>query len=288
MKIAIVTFRRNVSEARRIQGWIGGEILFYHPGVFREAFNKADAVVAIMALGIVVRGIAPLLRGKWSDPPVVVVDAGMRFAIPVVGGHHGANTLARRLAPLGVIPVITTATDSLGRQSVEGIAETLGAEIVNRDSTKKVNLAMLEEDVEVLEVRGPKVLVVDESVSVLVRKGVVVGIGARKGVETVEVVQAVNSALQEVGLDLGEVSVLATAEVKQKETGILEAASLLGKRVVFVPAEVIKNNPGPTKSEAGRLGLPGICEPAALTLSQGRELLMPKKSYGRVTVAIAR
>ena len=113
------------------------------------------------------REIAPLLVDKWNDPAVVVVDSNLTFAIPLTGGHHGANELARRISELGAVPVITTATEVHDRPSVEGIADVLGCEVVNKESTISVNCALLEQDVEVLEIRGPKVVVVGDDVSVL-------------------------------------------------------------------------------------------------------------------------
>lgn len=117
-----------------------------------------------------VRDIAPLLDNKWSDPAVIVVDSNLNFAIPLLGGHHGANEVARQISELGAIPVLTTATEVHGKPSVEGIAEKIGCEIFNKESTVAVNCALLDQDIEVLEIRGPKIVIVDEDVSVLVRK----------------------------------------------------------------------------------------------------------------------
>ena len=75
-----------------------------------------------MSMGIVIRGIAPHLTDKWTDPAVVVVTPDFRYAIPLIGGHHGANELAGELAGLGLVPVISTATEATGRDSVEAIA----------------------------------------------------------------------------------------------------------------------------------------------------------------------
>jgi len=118
----------------------------------------------------VVRDIAPLLDNKWYDPAVVVVDSNLNFAIPLLGGHHGANEIARKLSELGAAPVLTTATEVHGKPSVEGIADRLGCEIFNKESTVAVNCALLDQEIEVLEVKGPRIVVVDEDVSVLIRK----------------------------------------------------------------------------------------------------------------------
>lgn len=145
-------------------------MLLYEKGIFEKAFRDYKAIVAVFATGIVIRDIAPLINDKWSDPAVVVVDSNLNFAIPVLGGHHGANELARKISELGAVPVVTTATEVHGKPSVEGIASSLGCEIFNKESTVAVNCALLDQNVEVFEVKGPKIVIVDKNVSVLVRK----------------------------------------------------------------------------------------------------------------------
>ncbi len=100
---------------------------------------------------------------------MIVVDSNLDFAIPLLGGHHGANEVARQISELGAVPVLTTATEVHGKPSVEGIADRFGCEIFNKESTVAVNCALLDQDIEVLEIRGPKIIIVDKDVSVLVR-----------------------------------------------------------------------------------------------------------------------
>lgn len=243
-------------------------------------------MVAVMAVGIVVRLICPSLGDKWADRPVVAIDASLRSAVPVVGGHHGANDLAVHLyQKLGAYPAITTATDAAGRPSLEGTAERLGAGVVNRSSSKEANLAFLREDLPVIRLSGPKVVLVDEKVAVLKsRGGVVVGLGARRGVASSEVMEAVARALESAGRGIDEIRVMATAEIKRDETGIAEAAEEMCCPVVYLDDEVINAQSPTTESRASSLGLVGVAEPAALALSE--RLIMPKKVYGRVTVAL--
>jgi cobalt-precorrin 5A hydrolase len=76
--------------------------------------------------------------------------------------------------------------------------------------------------------------------------------------------------------------------IKENEKGIIEAAEVLGKELKFVPHELINSISPPTPSRANSLGLTGVCEPAALALSDGKELILKKRKYGNVTIAIAR
>lgn len=287
VELAIVTFQRNLQHAEKIQKFIGGEIIAYSKDAFKKAFEY-KLIIAIMAAGIVVRNIVPLVRDKWDDPAVVLVDSGMNFAVPILSGHHGGNELAKKLSGLGIIPVITTATEIIGRDSVESIAKNLRCKIVNRDSTKKVNTILLEKDVEVMCIKGPKIVVVDDDVSVLKNSGLIVGIGTNRGVNKNEVVDAVTCALSEIDAVIDDVNCFASAAIKENEKGILEAAASFGKELKYVPHDVINSIDVPTVSKAKSLGLNGVCEPAALAISDEKILLLKKRIYRNVTIAIAR
>ena len=275
-EVAIITFPRNLAAAEKIKESIGGEIIIYSRDAFEKAFEY-DSIIAIMAAGIAVRGIAPLLHDKWDDPAVVVVDSGLNFAIPVLGGHHGGNDLAKKLAGLGIIPVITTATEINGKESVEHIAEKLGCRILNRESTKGLNMALLEKDVEFLRIKGPKIVLLDDNVTVLKRYGLVVGIGSNRGVSKNEVMEAITKALSEIDASFEDVKYLASARIKENEHGIIDSASEIVKEIKFVSHDLINSEKVPTISKAKALGLNGVCEPAALALSEEKKLLLKKR-----------
>ena len=287
-ELAIIVFSRNLAAAERIKAFTGGEIITYSKDAFKQAFDEYDSIIAIMAAGIAVRSIATLIHDKWKDPAVVVVDSGLNFAVPILGGHHGGNELAKKLAGIGIIPVITTATELEGKESVEGIADRLGCRIINKDSTKKVNMALLDADVEVLCIKGPRVVLVNDDVSVLKRTGLVMGIGANRGVSKSEVMEAVKNALSEINAGIEDVKYLASAKIKENEKGIIDAAASFGKELRFVSHEIINSIKTPSQSRAKALGLNGVCEPAALALSEEKKLLLKKRIYGNVTIAIAR
>jgi cobalt-precorrin 5A hydrolase len=78
-------------------------------------FQAYRAIVLAAPCGVVVRAIAPHLRDKHSDPAVVVVDAGGRFAVSLLCGHEGGgNDLAVAVANvLGAEPIVTTTTEAV-------------------------------------------------------------------------------------------------------------------------------------------------------------------------------
>jgi cobalt-precorrin 5A hydrolase len=285
----VLVFPRDREKGERIVQALGRDyspsLIPYQKKVIEETLQRFDLLVAVMATGIVVRAICPFLKTKWHDRPVVAVDSGMRCAVPVVGGHHGANELALALSSaLGLYPAITTATDSLGRPCLEETAARLGAEIVNQEASKEINLAFLAQDVPVLRLKGPQIVVVDGDVAVLKIKGLVAGLGARRGVREDEVIEALDRALQEAGKTREDISVLATAWLKKDEEGIRKAAEHLGKEVIYLSREVLNAQSPSSPSRAGDLGLTGVAEPSVLALAN--RVILPKRAYGRVTVAL--
>ena len=111
----------------------------------KAGFAEADALVFCCAAGIAVRGIAPWVKSKKTDPAVLVVDETARFVISLLSGHiGGANELAAALAAdLGAEPVITTATDLNGLFAVDVFAEKNHLYIESMGLAKEVSAALL-------------------------------------------------------------------------------------------------------------------------------------------------
>ena len=116
----------------------------------------------------------------------------------------------------------------------------------------------------------------------------IIGIGTRRGVTSKEVIYAINKALQEIGAEQDDVRALASAKIKEHEAGLLEASQLLDIDIEFLPHDVLNKFDVPSASQAKRFGLKGVAEPAALALSDNKELILKKKVYGRITIAIAK
>jgi len=121
-----------------------------------RAFWRFDALVFISAVGIAIRCVAPLLKGKHLDPAIVAVDERGRFVISLLSGHMGgANRLAESVAKaINATPVITTATDIWNLPSVEDLAEGFSLVIEDPKKIKAVNSAILNSE---------KVFVIDAS-----------------------------------------------------------------------------------------------------------------------------
>ncbi|MDY6775701.1 MAG: cobalt-precorrin 5A hydrolase [Halobacteria archaeon] len=298
--VAIISFERKMETAEDVKQGIESEyetvdVVEYHSDVFEENWRDYDAFIGLMASGIAVRKIAPLLESKWDDPGIVVTDEELTWAIPITGGHHGANQVAKDLEKLGAVPTMTTASEVAGKQSVESKAKALDAHVVNGDSTVKTNLAVLNDELDAVErLEGPRAVLVGDDVTVLKRnkdenEGVVVGVGAVSDVETDDVKDAVETALGEIGRDVEDIEFIATATKKEDEEGILEAARQLDVGVVTFDKETLQSHVGPSDSRAEDLvGWPGVAESSALAGSRQRQLVLEKNAYHKaVTVAVA-
>lgn len=89
-----------------------------------EQFARHNALLFIGAAGIAVRAVAPHAVSKLTDSPVLVMDEGGEYVIPLLSGHvGGANAIALRIAQkLGAQAVLTTATDVNHRFAVDVFA----------------------------------------------------------------------------------------------------------------------------------------------------------------------
>jgi cobalt-precorrin 5A hydrolase / precorrin-3B C17-methyltransferase len=78
----------------------------------QELFSQDVAIVGLCAAGILIRSIAPLLHDKLHEPAVIAVASDGSAVVPLLGGLHGANDLARVIATaLAISPAITTTGD---------------------------------------------------------------------------------------------------------------------------------------------------------------------------------
>ncbi|MGW7403916.1 precorrin-3B C(17)-methyltransferase [Streptomyces sp. NPDC054833] len=259
----------------------------------RAAFAQCEQLVCFLATGAVVRLVAPLLGDKASDPGVVCVDEGGRFAVALVGGHGGgANELAREVGGvLGAEPVVTTATDSAGLPGLD----TLGFPFEGAVAT--VSRALLDGEPVALEAEMPwplpplptaaqgayTIRLTDRAVEpgereVLLRPpSLVVGVGASRGASAEEVLGLIETSLRDAGLSAGSLAELATVDAKSDEPGIVAAAERLGVPLVTYSAEELAavEVPNPSDAPLSAVGTPSVAEAAALV--RGGELLVPKR-----------
>ena len=100
-----------------------------------ELFQSQTPILGICAAGILIRTLAPHLRDKWQEPPVLAIAEDGSAVVPLLGGNTGVNDLARQIAEvLQVSPAITT-TGYLRFQTAL-LSPPTGYRLLNPDAAK--------------------------------------------------------------------------------------------------------------------------------------------------------
>lgn len=279
---------------------------------YGELFSWADALVFVGACGIAVRAIAPHVRSKQTDPAVVSIDVLAKFVVPLLSGHiGGANDLAVALAEnLGATAVVTTATDSNHRFSVDAWATRQGYALSSMEIAKSVSAAILEGDVAfcsdfpVVSPYAPG-LVPEETGDLGIYLGCYekspfahtlriippvlhLGIGCRRGTSKETIAAVVEAVLRQNGLDRRAVRCVASIDLKADEDGLRAYCEGTHWPLSFYSAEQLRAIPGDFTASAfvcSVTGVDNVCERAALW--GAARLLVRKNAKDGVTVAAA-
>jgi cobalt-precorrin 5A hydrolase/precorrin-3B C17-methyltransferase len=242
-------------------------------------FAEGQPIVALCAAGIVIRSLAPLLRDKRTESAVVVVAEDGSVAVPLLGGHHGANELARKIAAIaGGVAAITTAGDVRLGLALDDPPP--GWRVANPAVAKAVTAALLAGDRVDLEIataeadcawlhaaptlsraeqpavganqfsgstrRSPLRVVVtdaaaarDDDTLVLHPATLAVGIGCERGTSADEVRALVMQCLAQAGLSPLAVAGIFSIALKAAEPAIHAVAHELGVPARFFPADTL-------------------------------------------------
>ena len=298
-----------------------------HPGDWDESYDRVSThigmlfeagqpIVGICASGILIRSVAPFLAAKQEEPAVVAVAEDGSVAVPLIGGHRGANALSRAIAELtGGIAAITTAGDV--RRGVALDDPPPGWRIADPDRVKPIVSALLRgEPVSLIDETGcagwlragairwaelgnRRIVVTDRSggsetdALVLHPPLLALGIGCERGCSTREIADLALSALAEAGLAAGAVAAVVSVELKLAEPAIHSLAAELGvparffsgSRLLVETPRLSERSPAAFRAT----GCWGVAEGAALAAAgPGGVLAVPKRKSRRATCAIAR
>lgn len=292
--------------------------------VLGEIWEERRLLIFVMATGIVVREIAPLLKGKDQDPAVLVLDEKGKFVIPLLSGHlGGANAWAKYLAAaLSAEPVITTATDGRGLTAPDEWAGKLGWKVFHLEHLPALNGKLLkvghlngwsehllpshhrlrqdpaysfdqsgsEEDADfIISIHPEKYM----TKVCLVPPLLSIGIGSRKGVSGEHVLAGITEALTIIQSVPEAAANLASIDIKAREPGLLEAAETLGVPLRIFDAgeiEAVNRTENLTASEfvQQKIGVNGVCEAASLLGSNRGEIILGKIKRPGLTLAVSK
>lgn len=313
--------------AERLKNSLSDAVLMrYTSDTLLGIWNEYEGFVFIMAAGIVVRGIGPLLKDKKVDPAVVVLDEQGRYAISLTGGHlAGANELARHIAGLlGGDAVITTASDVNGMKGMDiwaeendlvvedpGLLPEIGTRLVNNGGLRiyldhGLDIPLPDEYLRVADPRYADAIVTNrmdvyaaeacQTGACRVRgqlylrpRNLVVGIGCNRGTSMQEIEAAVHRVLEENNLSFLSLSNAASIDIKADEPGLKEFAERYNLFLHTFAARELNRVDTAEKSEVAfdAIGAFGVAEPAAILSAGMGVLLVHKQKKGNVTVAVA-
>ncbi|MCA8879949.1 MAG: precorrin-3B C(17)-methyltransferase [Rhodobacteraceae bacterium] len=275
----------------------------------RDLFAAGVPVVGVCAAGILIRAVAPLLGDKRAEPPLVALSEDGAVAVPLLGGHRGANDLARRIAALtGGVAAVTTAGDvALGvaldappagyRLANPGDAKAAMAALIGGAGARLSGLPLfdLPDDPDgTVEIRvteapaipGPDRLVYHPQAHVL-------GVGCARGTAPGELWDLAEAALTDADLAPGALAAVATLDLKADEPAVIDLAARLGVPLrLFDAAALDALTPRlatPSEVVFAEVGCHGVAEAAALAVAGAEgKLVLPKIRTARATCAIAR
>jgi len=277
----------------------------------RALFRSGVPIVGVCAAGVLIRSLAPLLADKRKEPPVVAVAEDGSAVAPLLGGHRGANALARDIArQLGVEPAITTAGDRRFGVAVDDPPP--GWRVANPAAAKPVSAALLAGKpvrlvVEAGDARWLDALPFTKRGALTVhatdragRPGLVLhpptlalGVGCERGCAPDELIDLARATLAEGGWAAASVACVVSLDLKADEPAVHALAAELQAPARFFDAATLERETprlaNPSEAVFREVGCHGVAEAAALAAVGGvGELVAPKRKSARATCAVAR
>jgi cobalt-precorrin 5A hydrolase len=285
--------------------------------IIQPAWDKYDAIICILAMGAVVRKIAPFLKGKDIDPAIIVINLSLNKIVPLLSGHIGganelSNTIASRID--GCINFISTATDQTKTLAFEEEAKKndwkiknlkalanisnrlLNTQIVNvatyksifdkLSNKKNLKLISFENEDENTVIISP----IYKTKNLHFRPKISLGMGCNKNTSKKNIQIAFEYFLNKYDLKKEDIKSISSFEAKKNEIGLLTFAKENNFNIEFYNKRQINSLEQTFNLSASTkfFGLKGVAEPSAVLNSVYQELIIQKKVYNKeVTIAAA-
>lgn len=284
----------------------------------RNLFRAGMPILGLCASGILIRALAPLLKAKREEPPVVAMSEDGAFAVPLLGGHRGANALARAAAAVtrGTAAITTAGDRRLGLALDE---PPHGWHIANAAAAKPVAAALLAGEAVALRVddgldpalgnwlraggarfaaRAARAIAIthrraaQRATLALHPPVLTLGVGCERGTSADELYRLVAGTLKAKGLADGAVAGVFSIDLKADEDAVHELARRLGVPARFFPPPILERETPrlatPSDVVFRETGCHGVAEGAALAAAgrKGR-LIVAKRKSRRATCAVA-
>ncbi|MEJ8476283.1 precorrin-3B C(17)-methyltransferase [Roseibium algae] len=325
--IVLVLNSAGLETAQRIEASLPGSAIHGLAGRIRTAdtlfsetidhirmlFAAGSPIIGVCASGILIRALAPVLQDKRKEPPIISISEDGQSVVPLLGGHNGANDLARRIAETlnGHVAVTTAGDTALGialdmppkgwtlanpqdakpvvaellsgaTVRIEGTADWLKAADLPQSETAAITLIVTDED----DKGSPTRLVYHP-------QSHVIGVGCARGCPADELIELVEGALAEAKIAKGSIACVASLDLKADEPAMNMLAHRLDVPFRVFTAERLEAESGRLKNPSdivfAEVGCHGVSEGAALAgIGADGLLIVDKKKTANATVAIAR
>lgn len=288
----------------------------------KTIWKEYEGIVFISATGIALRMSAKFIEDKTIDPAIVVIDDLGRFSISLLSGHiGGGNQLARDIAKkIGALPVITTATDSRGIESIDLFAKKndyyiediksitkITSMMVNGESIglyteanehikynnliKVKSLEQVDKKIKGLIIVGSKEKFKNINIphTILRPKNINIGIGCRRGISGEKILEAIKGELKRFNLSMKSIKSIGTIEVKKDEKGIIYVSEYLKLPLkIFTIKEIKKVEEKFSKSQFVKdtVGVYSVSAPVAFL--QGGKIISEKSKHDGITISISK
>lgn len=286
----------------------------------RSLYDEGRPLIGVFSTAIMIRAIADRIQTKTKAPPVLCVSEDGGAIVPLLGGHRGANELARQLSELlDIPPAITTAGEARFGLALDNpppgwtlsgqpVAKAVMAAMLAGDPVSVINEVPATVDTGWLNDCGVSFANGDAPFSIhlsdrtqnpddttvrLHPKTLALGVGCERGVDTGELLDLVTETLAQMGLAGGSLACMATIELKEDEAAIRAVARHLNLPLRLFSATQLEQltprlaNPSDIVYQA--VGCHGVAEAAALAAAGDTSVFaVPKTKSRRATVAVAR
>lgn len=285
-------------------------------GHLRRLFAMGTPIVGVCASGILIRALGGVLSDKQAEPPVLAVSSDGAAVVPLLGGHRGANALARAIGKaFETVPAITTAGDARFGLALDEPPP--GWKVANPFAAKRLMSALVDGRPVALKVEAgdagwltgsgavfanlaaltirvtDKATGVDDRTLVLHPPTLVVGVGCERGASPRELSQLVFQTLASNGLSPHSVAAVTSVDVKADEAAVHVLARELGVPARFFPVAALEAETPRLRTPSDivfkAIGCHGVAEGAALAAvgADGR-LVVAKTRSEHATCAVAR
>ncbi|MEM5501113.1 precorrin-3B C(17)-methyltransferase [Ahrensia kielensis] len=276
-------------------------------------FLDGTPIVAVMASGALIRLLAPVLSDKMSEPAVLAVSENGASIVPLLGGHHGANDLAREIADaLNGFAAVTTAGDVKFGVALDSPPD--GFVLANPEAAKEVMASLVAGATVKLEGQAEwltasalsfaddgdvSIVVTDQTYApsanqlVYHPKNIVIGVGCERGCPAEDLQELVLAQLSKANLSPHSIACIASLDVKSDESAVHALANHFNVPARFFDAATLEAETARLQSPSdvvfAEVGCHGVSEGAALASVGGDgDLIVPKAKTKKSTCAIAR